>query len=445
MTDSYLIQLEGSTLKVNPNIEFDVPGDRLLRDARSRLQYLIASKQITGGSLLKINGSSSLAIGYMMAHELGHLYQVVAVCDPRLHGERQNRYVVVISYADKYDVGDIIECNNTEVTTVVKVTPNSKEDSTFFANVEGNILKVGCMRALGNQIAVDAAARLNELLATGKLKGGRLIRVNGKVSLLASCVIAYRLQHLYGAIAVYDPKICDVGIDRYMVSISHGSGMAIGSVLEYLVPQQPTAKVAICGYPGAGKTCLREGLKHAIQQQKPEPDNFCYVRSGCPDGDTAYFSETAQKYPEVAQEFRERTKKGYTDEYANFKADEISNIQNPLLIFDVGGKITQHNWVIMSEATHAIILAKQGEDETQQIQPWMNFCQDLELPVVAIVYSDYYGTSDKILQKDDPFIGTVHHLDRRVDASSRPTIRELARLLVTLPDRKSGDRTDGLC
>ena len=435
MTDSYLIQLEGSTLKVNPNIEFDVPGDRLLRDARSRLQYLIASKQITGGSLLKINGSSSLAIGYMMAHELGHLYQVVAVCDPRLHGERQNRYVVVISYADKYDVGDIIECNNTEVTTVVKVTPNSKEDSTFFANVEGNILKVGCMRALGNQIAVDAAARLNELLATGKLKGGRLIRVNGKVSLLASCVIAYRLQHLYGAIAVYDPKICDVGIDRYMVSISHGSGMAIGSVLEYLVPQQPTAKVAICGYPGAGKTCLREGLKHAIQQQKPEPDNFCYVRSGCPDGDTAYFSETAQKYPEVAREFRERTKKGYTDEYANFKADEISNIQNSLLIFDVGGRITSHNWVIMSKATHAVILAKKGEKQDQQVQRWLDFCQSLKLPVVAIIYSDYYGTSDKILQKDDPFIGTVHNLDRQVDASSRPTIRELARLLVTLPER----------
>ena len=142
----------------------------------------------------------------MMAHELGHLYQVVAVCNPRLHGEGRNRYVVVISYADKYNVGDIIECSDTEVTTVVTVTPNSKEDSTFFANIEGNILKVGCMRALGNQIAVDAAARIDELIASSKLKGGRLIRVNGKVSLLASYVIAHRLQHLYGAIAVYDPK-----------------------------------------------------------------------------------------------------------------------------------------------------------------------------------------------------------------------------------------------
>lgn len=437
MSDSYLIRLESNTLRVSPNNEFDVPGDLLIRDARSQIQDLMASGQIKGGSLLKINGSSSLAIGYLLAHELGHLYQVIAVCDPRLHGEKQNRYVVVISYDDKYDVGDIIECSDTEATTIATVTPNLKEDSTFFANVEGDILKVGYIRTDGNQIAIDAAARIDELVASGHLKGGKLIRINGKATLLSCYVIANRLGHLYSAIAVYDPKICDVGIDRYIVALSHGSGMAIGSVLEYPVPQNSTAKVAICGYPGAGKTCLREGLKYAIKKIYSIPDDFCYIRSGCPDGDTAYFLETAQKYPEVARELRARMKKGYTEEYAISKADEISKIQNPLLIFDVGGKISKHNWTIMSEATHAIILAKQEEftDETN-VQPWLDFCRDLNLPVVAIVYSDYYGTSDKIDRSSAIFKGTVHHLDRRVDASSRPMVKELANLLISLPDKQ---------
>ena len=443
MTDSYLIKLEENTLRVNPNKEYDVPGDRLIQDARSQLQGLISAGQ--GGSLLKINGSSSLAIGYLLAHELGHLYKVIAVCDPRLQVEKQNRYVVVISYDDKYNVGDIIECSDTETTKVATVTPNSKANSTFFANVEGDILKVGCVRTDGNQIAIDAAARIDELIASGKLRGGKLIKVNGKATLLSSYVIASRLGHLYGAIAVYDPKICDMGIDRYIVALSHGSGMAVGSVLEYPVPQKPTAKVAICGYPGAGKTCLREGLKYAIKKIDSIADDFYYVRSGCPDGDTAYFLETAQKHPEVAQELRERIKKGYTEEYANFKAAEIRNIQNPLFIFDVGGKTSIHNRIIMSEATHAIVLAKQEESTAEKnVQPWLDFCQELKIPVVAIIYSDYHGTSDKSDRTSPIFTGTVHHLDRQVDASSRPTIKELANLLITLPDSQNSDRSDGV-
>ena len=439
MTYSYLIEPEGNTLKVNPNPETDVPGDILLRDARSRLRELIATKQLTGGSLLKINGSTSLAIGYMFAHELGHLYQTIAVCDPRLHGAKQNRYVVVISYVNRYGIGDIIECNYKGVSKVTTATPNSQENSTFSANFRGDILKVDCIHAEGNQIAIDAAARIDKLIASNQLRGGKLIKINGQISLLASYVIAHRLQHLYGAIAVYDPKICDVGIERYIVTISHGSGMTIGSVIEASVAKQVTAKVAICGYPGAGKTCLREGLKNAIDtiiqaDAIPVPDDFCYVRSGCPDGDTAYFHETAQKHLEVAQKLRARTKKGFTDEYADNKADEISNIQNPLLIFDVGGKITIHNRIIMSQATHAIILARRG-NEQQGVQPWQDFCQELNLPVVAIIYSDYNGISDEIIQLQDPLIGTVHYLDRQVDASTRPTIKKLAQLLISLPSK----------
>ena len=445
MTDSYLIKLEGNTLKVGRNLKLDVPGDRLIEDARSQLQALISSAQLTGGSLLKIDGMSSLAIGYLLAHELGHLYKVIAVCDPRLQVKLLNRYVVVISYAEEYDIGDVIECSDTEAKKVAKVIPKSKDDSTFFASVEGNILKVGCIRAEGNQIAVDAAARIDELIAEGKLKGGKLLRVNGKATLLTSYVLAHRLGHLYSAIAVFDPKICDMGRDRYIVALSHGSNSAIGSILEYSVPKKLTAKVAICGFPGAGKTCLREGLKYAIENISAIPNDFCYVISACPDGDTAYFSQTAQQDLELANKLRQRNKKGYTDKFADSKAIEIKSIQNNLLLFDVGGKITTHNWTIMSEATHAVVLARKEENEQNNVRRWQEFCQDLNLRVVAIIYSDYYGTSDTIVQQasvisrenaevsplqndKNILIGTVHHLDRQADASSRPTVKELANL-----------------
>ena len=434
MTSSYLIELKGNTLSVGFNGDRNVPGDRCLLDARSQLQSLISSGQITGGSLLKIDGRASLAIGYFLAHELSHLYQVIAVCDPRLHGDGFNRYVVVISYVAEYSEGDLIECSDAGVEIIETVTANSKENSTFFASVEGDILKVFYLKAPGNQIAVDAAARIDELIAEGQLKGGKLIKINGKATLFTSYIIAHRLAHLYSATAVFDPKICEAGIDKYIVALSHGFDKPVGAVLEYVVPAKTTAKVALCGYPGAGKTCLREGLKYAIKNNTAIADDFCYVISACPDGDTAYFLETAQKYPDVAKELRQRIKQGFTERFATAKAREIRNIPNDLLIFDVGGKISPHNWTIMSEATHAIILAKQEELSAEKlVQPWQEFCQDLGIPVVAIIYSDYHGKVDTIIQQDENIlIGTVHHLDRQVDTSSRPTIKKLADLLVGL-------------
>lgn len=435
MGDSYQIKLEGDTLRVGSSENLDVTGDRLIQDARSQLQILMAAGEIKGGALLKINGRASLAIGYLFAHELGHLYNVIAVCDPRLHGEQQNRYVVVISYLEEYDVGDIIECGDRQVKKVATALPYNQEQATFFANVDGDTLRVFNTKALGNQIAADAAARIDQLIKSRQLTGGKILKIHGKNTLLASYVIAHRLGHLYSAIAVFDPKIGDVGIERYIVATQHGSSHSIGSIIEEKIisKQQEIVKVALCGFPGAGKTCLREGLKYAIKNITTISDDFCYVISGCPDGDTAYFLETAQKYPEVAQELRERVKKGFTDEFAYAKATEIKNIQNPLLIFDVGGKITKHNQIIMAEATHAVILAKQEElSEQNHVQPWLEFCQSLNLPVVAIIYSDYHAKSDVIEQNDDILKGTVHYLDRQVDASSRPMIKELAKLLVNL-------------
>jgi CRISPR-associated protein Csx3 len=433
MTQSYQIKLVGDTLWINFNRKFDVPGDRIIQDAYQQLQELLTSAQLIGGSILKINGRASLPIAYLLAHELGHLYNVVAVCDPRLLGQQQNRYVVVISYTDEYSVGDVLEFGEEQVRLVTVTKPNSKEQSTFFASADHDVLTVFNTKAPGNQIAADAAARIDELIKSGQLEGGKLLKINGKNTLLASYVIAHQLQHLYSAIAIFDPKIGDIGIERYIVAIQHGSDHPVGTVIEQAVTVQKTVKVALCGFPGAGKTCLREGLKDVIKNIDSIPDDFCYVISACPDGDTAYFLPTAQKYPEVAKELREKIKRGFTNNFANSKAAEISNIQNPLLIFDVGGKITEHNEIIMSEATHAVILAKQGESSFENnVQPWLEFCQSLKLPVVAIVYSDYHGTSDVIEPNSEILTGTIHHLDRQVNASSRPMVMKLASLLIDL-------------
>lgn len=78
--------------------------DQIVRDAVARLDEMVKSKELMGGSLLKINGPASLPVAVAIAHGVGHLYQTIAVFDPKL-----GRYVVAVSHGGDYLHGDLIE------------------------------------------------------------------------------------------------------------------------------------------------------------------------------------------------------------------------------------------------------------------------------------------------------------------------------------------------
>ncbi|PSB02114.1 CRISPR-associated protein Csx3 [Merismopedia glauca CCAP 1448/3] len=258
------------------------------------------------------------------------------------------------------------------------------------------------------------------------MKGGKLLKVHGRASVLAGCVIANRLAHLYGAIAVFDPKIGEPGLDKYVIVISHNSDQ-VGDILEISTEVKSNLKIVLCGSPNTGKTVMREGLKTALLQRREAPSS--YVISGCPDGDGSWYSETAQKYPELAKELKAKYKDSFTPEFAESKAQAIESIQNPLLVFDVGGEKSPENEIIMSKATHAVILAK----TEAEVKEWQEFCQKLNLPVLAILYSDLKAKADQIQSQYPPLLeGIIHHLERGEDVSNRPTIHALVDVLIQL-------------
>ncbi|NER01483.1 MAG: CRISPR-associated protein Csx3 [Okeania sp. SIO3C4] len=276
----------------------------------------------------------------------------------------------------------------------------------------------------GDQILRDAKTQLENLINSGKLPGGKkLLKINGRSTVLASFFIANKLAHKYSGIAVFDPRI------GYVVTISHSQSYQVGQVLniENHVNYQPT-KVVLCGPANTGKTVLRDGLKTAILKLKSAPQDF-YSISACPDGDGAFYSETANKYPELAKQLKAEYKAKFTPEFAEGKARDIQRIKNSLLLFDVGGKTSPENQVIMSEATHAVILAKA---ESEVIE-WQNFCEHQlkkTLPIIAIIYSVLDAKEDKVERKDSRLTGVVHHLERGEDVSTRPMIQALASEIV---------------
>ncbi|WP_013324926.1 CRISPR-associated protein Csx3 [Gloeothece verrucosa] len=99
--------------------------------------------------------------------------------------------------------------------------------TTYHIELEGDVLKIGFgTPAQNDQIVQDAAKRLQEMIQQGELKGGKILKINGPASLPVACVITHKVAHLYGAIAVYDPKL-----GKYVVCITHDPNYQLGDLI----------------------------------------------------------------------------------------------------------------------------------------------------------------------------------------------------------------------
>ncbi len=305
--------------------------------------------------------------------------------------------------------------------------------TTYHINLEGDILKVGFgQNGHGDQIVKDAAVRLDAMIASGELCGGKLLKIDGPASVAVSYLIAHKISHLYSAIAIFDPKIGRKGYKTFITVISHTPAYKIGELIETDEPQKDkinNPKVIICGPPQSGKSCLREGLKQAISSIENSP--YPYVITACPDGEGAWFSEVAQRDPELARRLKDEYKGKFTPEFAIKAAGWVRNANTPLNIIDVGGRISEENRVIMREATHGVILS--GDKE--KIREWKQFCESLGLKIVAMIHSDIEGKEDLIESESPVLMGRVHRLVRGEDVSGREIVQVLARVLVELSRR----------
>ncbi|MBD2437404.1 CRISPR-associated protein Csx3 [Nostoc sp. FACHB-110] len=89
-------------------------------------------------------------------------------------------------------------------------------------------LEVGFLEgvtATNEELVKYVGERLPRLIEDESM-AGRLLKINGSQSLPIAYHIAHKVAHLYGAIAVFDPKL-----SGYVVSISHDPGYKLGLVL----------------------------------------------------------------------------------------------------------------------------------------------------------------------------------------------------------------------
>ncbi len=85
-------------------------------------------------------------------------------------------------------------------------------------------LEVGFVgEAENDRRVVDAVAAIREL----ELTGGPLVCFNGPCSLPVAMALAHAVAHLFGTVAVRDPKM-----GKYVVAISHRPDLSVGSLLD---------------------------------------------------------------------------------------------------------------------------------------------------------------------------------------------------------------------
>lgn len=184
-------------------------------------------------------------------------------------------------------------------------------------------------------------------------------------------------------------------------------------------------KVVISGPPRSGKSCFREGLKQALRSIWCAP--YPYVITACPDGEGSWFQETVNKSPELANACKREYKSKFTPEFVRRVADSVTKVALPLCLIDIGGIPSVENEAICKNASHIIILA----GDISRVKEWEAFAQKLELKVIAVLHSDYTGSSDVTpVQGDDGiYRGSVHYLERGEKVDSRPTIKKMAEIL----------------
>jgi CRISPR-associated protein Csx3 len=77
-----------------------------------------------------------------------------------------------------------------------------------------------------NDVIVRGVEATMRKLKDDGLSGGKIVLLNGASSLAVMAVITHHLAHLFGTVAIYDPKL-----EAYIVVVNHGPAFNVGDTI----------------------------------------------------------------------------------------------------------------------------------------------------------------------------------------------------------------------
>lgn len=183
--------------------------DEVVRDAVARVREIVLSGELNAKDVT-INGPASFPVAVALAHELGHVTKSVRVFDPKL-----KRDIVSISHDPSVSVGKKVDA------------PEKAYHVEIGVEKDGILtLRIGFGRQAPNdEVVADALDALKVIVDTG-VTNGKVVLLDGPVSLPVAAALGYKLAHISKAVAAFDPKL-----NKGVIAISHGPDHQVGDLI----------------------------------------------------------------------------------------------------------------------------------------------------------------------------------------------------------------------
>ena len=81
--------------------------------------------------------------------------------------------------------------------------------------------------ATNDEIVTYVEKALKQKIETKEISGGEIIKLDWPASLPVAVVLAHKLAHLYGTIAVWDPKL-----GKFVVAVSHSGTFKVWDTIQ---------------------------------------------------------------------------------------------------------------------------------------------------------------------------------------------------------------------
>lgn len=171
-------------------------------------------------------------------------------------------------------------------------------------------------------------------------------------------------------------------------------------------------KIVICGSPHSGKTVFSTSLYKAC------PESYTYMIRGCPDGEGVFSNNPDQNY--LIKEVRR--KGNLTPEFAEDIKDQIEKETAPIVLIDVGGKISPENETIFSACNYAIIL----DSKDDKMDEWREFCKDKGVIILAEIKSILdKNKNESEIYGESPIKANMFNLERGTEKRNDILIKKL--------------------
>lgn len=166
-------------------------------------------------------------------------------------------------------------------------------------------------------------------------------------------------------------------------------------------------KIIFCGPPHSGKSVFFTNISNALPA-----DSYSTIRA-CPDGEGSWSNN-----PNQNETLLVRRKGEFTTEFVENVCEIIDNQKNhPIVMVDVGGKLTPENAKIFKHCDSFVILSNNEEEKNK----WLQFGESLGLTCLACLDSSLEG-KDRIYSKKPYLQGKITNLERGNTIKNSPIL-----------------------